>query len=240
MSFRQAQTALRALANRDKAVFLRHFFRTGKGEYAEGDRFLGIKVPAVRRIARLFHQLDLEDLEALLASPYNEERLLALLLLLRRYRRGTSAEQIAVYRCYFRNRHRVNNWNLVDISAPGILGIHLLGRNRATLYRLGRSKSLWDRRIAVLATFAFIRQGQFDDTLELTRRLLTDENPLMHKACGWMLREIGKRNPSVQQSFLRRYCRVMPRTMLRYAIERLPVSARKAYLNKMAEPAHGY
>lgn len=230
MKFREAHAAMMALANPEKAALLQRFFKTGRGEYAEGDRFLGIMVPAVRRVAREMRQLGLEEVERLLGSPYNEERLLALLLMVRRYERATPEEQTAIYRCYLRNRRRVNNWNLVDLSAPNIVGKHLLHRSRAPLYRLGRSRSVWDRRIAVLATFWFIRERDFRDSLELARRLLTDKHDLMHKACGWMLREIGKRDQAVLERFLREHCRTMPRTMLRYAIERFPHAQRRAYL----------
>jgi 3-methyladenine DNA glycosylase AlkD len=230
-SQRQAHAALLALANPAKAAFLAGFFKTGKGQYAEGDRFLGITVPAIRRISRQFRQLGLSQIERLLRSSYNDERLLALLILVDAYRAGDAPTREAVCRCYLRNRSRVNNWNLVDVSAPYILGAHLLRRKRTVLYRLARSPILWDRRIAVLATFAFIREGDFADTLELIRRLLNDKHDLMHKACGWMLREIGKRDPATLETFLQEYHRMMPRTMLRYAIERFTPVRRKAYLS---------
>jgi 3-methyladenine DNA glycosylase AlkD len=229
-SYRQAHAALLGLADPAKAAFLEGFFKTRKGQYAEGDRFLGITVPAIRRLSRQFRQLGLSQIERLLRSPFNEERLLALLILGDSYRRGAAPARQAVCRCYLRNRSRVNNWNLVDASAPYILGAYLLPRKRTALYRLARSQNLWDRRIAVLATFAFIREGDFADTLELTRRLLQDKHDLMHKACGWMLREIGKRDPIVLEDFLRQHHRAMPRTMLRYAIERFPPARRQAYL----------
>jgi 3-methyladenine DNA glycosylase AlkD len=230
-NYQQVHAALLALANLEKAAFLAGFFKTGKGQYAEGDRFLGVAVPAIRRISRHFRHLGPAQIERLLRSAYNEERLLALLILVAVYRAGTAQTRQAVCRCYLRYRHRVNNWNLVDASAPYILGAHLLRRKRTVLYRLARSSNLWERRIAVLATFAFIRAGDFGDTLELTRRLLNDKHDLMHKACGWMLREIGKRNPAALEDFLRQHHRAMPRTMLRYAIERFPPARRKAYLS---------
>jgi 3-methyladenine DNA glycosylase AlkD len=219
------------LANPARAAFLAGFFKTGKGQYAEGDRFLGIMVPAIRRVSRQFRQLGLPQIERLLRSAYNEERLLALFILDDAYRTGDAPTRQAVCQCYLRNRSRVNNWNLVDASAPYILGAHLLRRKRTVLYRLARSPNLWDRRIAVLATFAFIREGDFTDTLALTRRLLDDKHDLMHKACGWMLREIGKRDRAKLEDFLRQHHRVMPRTMLRYAIERFTPARRKAYLS---------
>jgi 3-methyladenine DNA glycosylase AlkD len=230
MDHRQAHAALLALANPNKAEFLAGFFKSGKGQYAEGDRFLGITVPAIRQLARQYQQLGLTDCERLLQSAYNDERLLALLILVEQYRKGDFGIKNKVYQVYLNNRHRVNNWNLVDSSAPYIVGAHLLNRSRSLLYQLAKSRSLWDRRIAVLATFAFIRAGDFADTLKLTEQLLGDEHDLMYKACGWMLREIGKRNQSVLEGFLRQHYAVMPRTMLRYAIERFAPTKRKDYL----------
>ena len=219
-----------ALTDPEKGRFLQGFFKTGKGQYGEGDRFLGITVPAVRKLSKEFRGLRLRDLEHLLGSPYNEERLLGLLILVEQYRRGAAEVREGVARCYLRNRRQVNNWNLVDSSAPYILGPHLQWGSRALLYRLVRSNCLWERRIAVLATFAFIREGDFSDTLRLTELLLEDKEDLMHKACGWMLREIGKRDQPVLEAFLQRHGRVMPRTMLRYAIERFSPAERRVYL----------
>jgi 3-methyladenine DNA glycosylase AlkD len=229
MGHRQARTAVRALANPNKAKFLAGFFKTAKGQYAEGDRFLGITVPAIRQLVRQYRRLGLKDCEQLLQSAYNEERLFALLILVEQYGKGDAGVKDRVYRVYLKNRRRVNNWNLVDGSAPHIVGAHLLTRNRSMLYQLAKSRSLWDRRIAVLATFAFIRSGDFTDTLKLTRQLLEDEHDLMHKACGWMLREVGKRSRPVLEDFLRRHHAVMPRTMLRYAIERFTPAERIPY-----------
>jgi len=227
---RQVHAAAMALANPEKAAFLTGFFKTGKGQYAEGDRFLGISVPLLRKLARQFRQLALADCEELLQSRYNDERLLSLLILVEHYRKGDTRTKDDVYRIYLRNRRRVNNWNLVDGSAPHIVGLHLLRRDRSSLRKLAQSRSLWDRRIAVLATFAFIRENDFADTLKMTEQLLGDEHDLMHKACGWMLREIGKRNQPVLEGFLRQHRAAMPRTMLRYAIERFPAAKRAAYL----------
>lgn len=230
MDYRQAHAALLALANPKKAEFLAGFFKTGKSQYAEGDRFLGITVPALRQLARQFRQLGLTDCERLLQSAYNDERLLALLILVEQYQKGDVGIKNRVYQVYLTNRRRVNNWNLVDSSAPYIVGAHLLQQDRSLLYQLAQSPSLWERRIAVLATFAFIRAGDFADTLKLTEQLLGDEHDLMHKACGWMLREVGKRNQSVLEGFLRQHHANMPRTMLRYAIERFAPAKRTGYL----------
>jgi 3-methyladenine DNA glycosylase AlkD len=232
VSHRQARAALLALANPDKARLLAGFFKTGRGQYAAGDRFLGVVVPSIRRLARQFRPLGWPDCERLLQSPHNEARLLALLILVERYQNGDDIAQNRVYRLYLRNRRRVNNWNLVDSSASSIVGGHLFARDRSVLYKLAQSRSLWDRRIAIIATFAFIRANDFTDTLELSRRLLNDKHDLMHKACGWMLREVGKRNQSVLENFLLQHHRVMPRTMLRYAIERFTPARRAAFLRQ--------
>ncbi|MEY4758182.1 MAG: hypothetical protein RJA34_3080 [Pseudomonadota bacterium] len=191
---------------------------------------MGVTVPLVRQVAGQFAKLPLAECEQLLASSYNEVRLLALLILVGLYRKGDLDTQEAIYQSYLAHRARVNNWNLVDSSAPYILGPHLLNRPRQILYDLVLSPVLWDRRIAVLATFAFIRNKDFDDILRLTEMLLSDPQDLMHKACGWMLRELGKRDLSVLEGFLRQHQRAMPRTMLRYAIERMPMDDRRALL----------
>jgi 3-methyladenine DNA glycosylase AlkD len=226
----RAQAALLALADPDKAKFLAGFFKTGPGQYGEGDRFLGIVVPAVRQVAKQFRRLPLADCEVLLASPYNEERLLALLILVGQYRAADAATRDKVYQSYLAQRLRVNNWNLVDSSAPNIVGTHLLTRDRSVLVELAQSPTLWDRRIAMLATLTFIRAKDFADTLRLTELLLADPQDLMHKACGWMLREVGKRDAAVLEQFLSVHQRAMPRTMLRYAIERFAPDKRAALL----------
>lgn len=230
VNHRQALAVLQAQADPARAQLLAGFFKTGKGQYAEGDRFLGIMVPAIRRLAGEFRQLPLPECERLLHSPFNEARLLALVLLVAHFEQGDARTQDEVYWLYLKNRGRINNWNLVDASAPSIVGTHLRGRSRAELAALAQSRSLWDRRIAVVATLAFIRQGDFADTLKLTAQLLDDDQDLMHKACGWMLREVGKRDQPVLEKFLRRHHHRMPRTMLRYAIERFPEPRRQDYL----------
>ena len=227
---RQARRALHALADASKAAFAARFFKTGRGEYGDGDRFLGIPVPAVRGLARQFRELPVAQCRVLLASPYNEERLLALLILVGLYERGDASRRQGVARAFLASRGRVNNWNLVDSSAPYILGPQLRDRPRQLLDRLAASRSLWDRRIAVLASFAFIRDGDYSTTLRLAERLLGDPEDLLHKACGWMLREVGKRDEAVLEAFLGRHHARMPRTMLRYAIERLPAARRRAWL----------
>jgi 3-methyladenine DNA glycosylase AlkD len=227
-----AEAALRALAHTGKATTAAGYFKTGPGEYGEGDLFYGIRVPQVREVARQFNTLSLPACVALLQSPYNEARLMALAILARRFEKGDAATQEAVYKTYMAQRSRVNNWNLVDSSAPSIAGPYLLKRDRSVLHTLSQSSTLWDRRIAVLATFAFIRANDYADTLALCEGLLTDPHDLMHKACGWMLREVGKRDEAVLRAFLHKHHSAMPRTMLRYAIEKFAEPERKAWLDR--------
>jgi 3-methyladenine DNA glycosylase AlkD len=230
-----AEDALRALAHPGKAATAAAYFKSGPGEYGEGDRFYGIRVPQVREVARQFNTLSLPACVALLQSPYNEARLMALAILVRRFEKGDAAMQEAVYQTYMAQRQRVNNWNLVDSSAPYIAGPYLLQRDRSVLTTLSQSGTLWDRRIAVLSTFAFIRANDHVDTLALCESLLTDTHDLMHKACGWMLREVGKRDATALRTFLHQHHRAMPRTMLRYAIEKLEETERKAWLERESQ-----
>jgi 3-methyladenine DNA glycosylase AlkD len=226
---RAVRAALRAAARPANAPVLHKFFKTGPGEYAEGDIFLGVKVPDTRRIARTTDRLAEPDIVDLLRSAVHEERLLALLVLVRRYERRES-ERARIVKLFLREKEFVNNWDLVDSSAPYILGPWLLHRDRAILYKFATSKTLWDRRIAILTTFAFIRADDFAATLELAETLLRDEHDLIHKAAGWMLREVGNRDEAALQKFLARHAPAMPRTMLRYAIEKLPAADRAAWL----------
>ncbi len=224
------QTALRKQANPEDISILQRFFKTGPGEYGEGDRFIGVRVPATRRVARQFCDLSLTDTQTLLQSSIHEERLLALILLVEKFKRATPEEQKKIYKIYLSHTKTINNWDLVDTSAEHIVGAYLCNRSRALLTRLAQSDSLWERRIAIMATFHFIKQNDFDDTLNIARMLLTDQEDLIHKAVGWMLREIGNRNRECEEAFLRRHYRNMPRTMLRYAIEKFPEERRQAYL----------
>lgn len=235
MTHTSAQQALQALESQrdpDKAAFFQRFFKCGPGQYGAGDQFLGLSVPQVRSVLAQYRTLPLAECVALLQSPYNEARLLALLIWVAQYqrKRASESERQLVFEAYWAQRSRVNNWNLVDASAPAIVGGHLLPRDRGLLYELAKSASLWDRRIAVLATFTFIRTGDFADTLQLCERLLHDHEDLMHKACGWMLREVGKRDEAVLRGFLDRHAGRMPRTMLRYALEKLPPELRADYM----------
>jgi 3-methyladenine DNA glycosylase AlkD len=221
---------LREVADPEDAVFLQRFFKTGPGQYGEGDHFLGIRVPITRKLAREFADLPLGDVEKLLHDRWHEARLLALVLLVSQYARGGAAEKDRIFRLYLANTNRINNWDLVDMSAAGIVGAHLETRDRAPLDRLARSKSLWERRIAIVATYWFIRHGEFDDTLRIAATLLGDSHDLIHKAVGWMLREVGKRDERVLETFLDEHASEMPRTALRYSIERMSPAKRTRYM----------
>jgi len=225
------QKRLRQFATSKKAAVLQRFFKTGPGQYGEGDRFLGVVVPDIRKVVREFRDAPLADVTGLLRSVWHEDRLLALLILVGQFERGEDPLRKKVCSLYLKNTKYINNWDLVDLSAPKIVGPYLDGGSRALLYRLVRSKNLWERRIAILATFHFIRQNDFDDTLALSEKLLADDHDLVHKAVGWMLREVGKRDVVVLERFLKKHLRNMPRTALRYAIERFPEPKRKKYLN---------
>jgi 3-methyladenine DNA glycosylase AlkD len=226
----EIRTSLRLLANPDIAQHSQRFFKTGSGEYGEGDRFLGIRVPVIRAQVKKYSFATLEDAKPLLTSQFHEERLFALLLLVALYSKGDESRRKAVYECYLTHTDFVNNWDLVDSSAHHIVGAHLMNRDRSVLYQLSASNSLWVRRIAIMSTFYFIKKGQFDDALNLSEKLLNDKEDLIHKAVGWMLREIGKREISVGKAFLEKFAPNMPRTMLRYAIEKFPESERQRYL----------
>lgn len=216
----------------EKAEFMPRFFQTGPGGYAEGDRFLGITVPHLRRVARKFYrQISLEELEALLQDEIHEYRFTALAMLVYKFEKAeTPEERREIVHFYLANADFVNNWDLVDASADKILGAYLYHRDRSVLWELARSGHLWRQRLAVIATFYFIRRGDFAETLQLAEFFLDHEHDLIHKAVGWMLREIGKRDFQVEYAFLREHYRRMPRTMLRYAIEKFDPELRRAFL----------
>ncbi|MDH3715895.1 MAG: DNA alkylation repair protein [Gammaproteobacteria bacterium] len=209
------------------------FFKTGPGEYGEGDVFRGIRVPVLRKLAKRYQALSLRDTRTLLRARFHEDRLLALLILVQKYRTSDMAQQAAIFDLYLDNTDRVNNWDLVDASADRIVGAHLAGRGKTQLLdRLAASASLWERRIAIMATFHFTKHlHDFEPTLRIARMLLRDTEDLIHKATGWMLREIGNRDRTAEEAFLRRHYHDMPRTMLRYAIEKFPPARRLAYLH---------
>lgn len=220
------------LANPEKASLLQRFFKTGKGEYGEGDVFLGIMVPYQRDLVKKYHSaLSLDDIQELLSSKVHEHRLTALLILAKHYQKADEKGKKEIFDFYLGNTKNINNWDLVDLSAPNIVGDYLINKDRKILYTLAKSSSLWEKRISVLATAAFIRNNQFDDTIRLSEILIKDSHDLIHKAVGWMLREVGKRDIKTLESFLNKHYKAMPRTMLRYAIEKLPEKDRKMYLN---------
>ena len=227
----QIRVQLRALGNEDIAAHSARFFKTGKGEYGEGDRFLGIRVPVLRQLVRRFRDAPERVVLAVLRSKYHEERLFAVLLLVEQYRRGDVAAKARIYEQYLANRRYVNNWDIVDSSAHLIIGPQLQEGDRSVLLELAASDVLWDRRIAMMATFHYIREHDFVDALRLARLLLEDDEDLIHKAVGWMLREIGNRDRAAEEAFLEAHYRRMPRTMLRYAIEKFPEQRRRAYLD---------
>lgn len=230
VSAAKMRRTLRALADPAIAEHSQRFFKTGAGEYGEGDRFLGIRVPVLRAQVKKHPAISRSEIQKLLKSPYHEERLLALLFMVREFFKGDEEEKTALYEQYLNNTRYINNWDLVDCSAPQIVGAYLAGRDRKHLYQLVESKSLWERRIAIMATFHFIKQNEFEDTLRISERLLKDQEDLIHKAVGWMLREVGKRDLQVEEEFLKKHYRKMPRTMLRYAIEKFTKSRRARYL----------
>ncbi len=221
---------LQRCASARDARFLQRFFKTAPGEYGAGDQFTGIRVPVLRKLAWEFRDLPRRDVVTLLQSPIHEERLLALIILVNAFQRADEAGRAEIYTLYLAQLDRVNNWDLVDSSAPYIIGLYLLERPRKILFRLARSQNLWHRRVAMLATFYFIRKNDYADALQLAERLRDDGHDLMHKAVGWMLREIGKRAPTVLKQYLDQHAAFMPRTMLRYAIEKLPERERKQWL----------
>ncbi len=228
----QIKRELSQLANPDRAKNSSRFFKTGKGHYGEGDVFLGITVPELRKIAKKHIDLSLNDLQELLNSKIHEHRFTALVILISKYRKAEESEKEEIFEFYIKNMENINNWDLVDLSAPRIIGEYLLNKERSILYKLAKSNSLWERRISILSTFTFIDNNDFEDALNISELLLHDEHHLIHKAVGWGLREIGKRDQKAEERFLNKHYLRMPRTMLRYAIEKFNVKKRKTYLNK--------
>ncbi|MGA7828813.1 MAG: DNA alkylation repair protein [Geobacteraceae bacterium] len=221
---------LQALGDPEKARVLQRFFKTGKGEYGEGDQFIGLRVPELRKLAGQYPSLSLPDTLQLLRSPIHEVRFLALLILTRAYQQADAALQEQIYTFYLQHSHFINNWDLVDVSAEHIVGAHLRNRTRLPLRKLAASSLLWERRIAIIATFHYIKRGEFAETLAIAELLLRDREDLINKAVGWMLREVGKRDQSAEIGFLTKHYKVMPRTMLRYAIERFEEDLRQRFL----------
>ena len=226
------KTDIKKIASPEKAEILQRFFKTGKGQYGEGDVFAGVTVPELRKLAKKYLTLDEEEIIKLLRSKIHEERMIALFILTSWFEKGDPQKKKRIYDLYLSNTAYINNWDLVDLTADKIVGSFLLDKPRDILYELAISPSLWERRIAVMATFNFIKNGQHEDTIKLSVMLLEDKHDLIHKASGWMLREIGKKcSMEILTDFLKKYYKIMPRTMLRYAIERFPEDLRKKYLN---------
>lgn len=223
---------LKKTADPERAKNLSWFFKTGKGEYGEGDKFLGMTVPHLRSISKKYHDLRLDDLQKLLGNNIHEYRLSSLMILRFQYEKGDKKVKENIIKFYLKNIKKINNWDLVDLSCHYILGNWLLDKDRKVLYKLANSKNLWEKRISIISTFAFIHNNQYIDTLEISKILLSDKHDLIHKAVGWALREIGKKDKETEIKFLNKFYKAMPRTMLRYAIEKFSVTERKFYLAK--------
>jgi 3-methyladenine DNA glycosylase AlkD len=218
------------LSNQEHAARLQKYFKTGKGEYGEGDKFLGLRVPVTRKIAKKYRTISLSAASEFLQSPFHEERLFALFIFIDLFQRADEEDKKKIYDLYLKSTKYINNWDLVDASAGRIVGAYLFTRDRKAIYDLAKSKNLWERRMAMMATSYFIVQNEFADTLKIAENLLNDKEDLIHRAVGWMLREIGKRDFELEENFLKKHYEEMPRTMLRYAIEKFPEEKRKSYL----------
>ncbi len=230
MSLKELKSLLRKNANKDQAKNLQWFFKTGPGDYGEGDIFLGIKVPVLRSIAKKFTDLSIDELHELLSSKFHEERLAALMILVLKFPKSSDKGKKFIFDFYLKNTKHINNWDLVDLSSPQIVGGYLINKDKNILAKLASSKILWEKRISILATFQFIKSNHFETSIMIAEKLLNDDHDLIHKAVGWMLREIGKRNLETEEMFLQQHYKSMPRTMLRYAIEKFPEEKRQAYL----------
>ncbi|GAB4114806.1 MAG: DNA alkylation repair protein [Candidatus Caldatribacteriota bacterium] len=229
---KEIKEEFKILSNQEEALRAQRYFKTGKGEYGEGDVFLGLKVPEIRRIAKKYSIIPLSGIIIFLQSEFHEERFFALLLLINHFQKGDEEDKKRVYNLYLNHIKYINNWDLVDISAGRIVGAYLFKRDKTPIYKLARAKNLWERRISIMSTAYFIAHNEFDDTLNIAEMLLTDKEDLIHKAVGWMLREVGKKCLEIEEDFLIKHHREMPRTMLRYAIEKFPEEKRKSYLIK--------
>ena len=228
MTAKDIRKSLIELGNPKIAEHSQRFFKTGKGEYGEGDKFLGIRVPIIRKQVNSFGNVSLGQTLVLLKSPFHEIRLFAILMLVQKFSFGPDKRK--VYEKYLENSKYINNWDLVDSSAHYIVGAFLIDKDKTPIYELAKSEDLWERRISIISTFYFIKSGKFEDALKISEILLNDKEDLIHKAVGWMLREIGNRNLSEEEIFLKKFVLKMPRTMLRYAIEKFPETKRKFYL----------
>lgn len=230
---------LLSMANPEKALFLQRFFKTGPGQYAEGDVFLGLIVPLTRSIAKANIQTPLAELQVLMDSEYHEARLCALLIIVEQFKKASPAEREVLYEFYLKNARRINNWDLVDVTCPHVIGAYLLDKDRSRLYELAASDNLWEQRIAMVSTVTFIRHREYTDTLALAEQFITHTHDLMHKAVGWMLREVGKKDRDTLTDFLEAYATRLPRTSLRYAIEHYPEEQRQYFLKKKTKTTNG-
>lgn len=230
MTAKDVERELNKHENPSDAVFLQRFFKTGEGQYGAGDIFIGLRVPQTRKIAKQFNDLSLAETEKLLESPVHEHRLAALIIMTNQAKNADQSHKKALYDLYLKRTDRINNWDLVDTSCRDIVGSYLMDKSRQPLYKLARSKDLWERRIAIVSTWQFIRERQLDDTFAISGLLVSDTHDLIHKAVGWMLREAGKRDEQALKDFLEAHARVMPRTMLRYSVERLHPADRARYM----------
>lgn len=230
INHREIISYLQNLSDIEIAAHSQRYFKTGKGEYGYGDKFLGIRVPELRKAVKLFQDINLSEIKKLLKSEYHELRLIALLLMVHQFKNGDINKREKIYNVYLKHTKYINNWDLVDSSASYIVGAWLFDKDRSILYELAQSSKLWERRIAIISTAYFIKNNQFTDTLKLSKILLTDSEDLIHKAVGWMLREVGKINIEVEEKYLKQHYKNMPRTMLRYAIEKFSSSQRQDYL----------
>ena len=227
----KAREEIRALANKEIAQHSLRFFKTDKGEYGHGDLFLGVRAPQIRLIAKKHIDISITDMKTLIQSKYHEERFLGLIILVNKYAKTKDKKnRNQLYKIYVSSFKYINNWNLVDVTCPHVTGKHLIDKDRTILYKWAKSEDLWTKRIAMVSTFSFIRKNDLEDTFKIAEILLHDEHDLIHKAVGWMLREAGKRDIKKEETFLKKYYKTMPRTMLRYAIERFPESKRQKYL----------
>ena len=233
MTHKEIFSSLKKLGSAKKAKVSSRFFKTGKGEYGEGDKFLGLAVPEQRKIAKKNFEMNFSEISKLLENPFHEVRHTGLFILVYKYEKGDKILRKNIYNFYIKNLKAVNNWDLVDTTTPNIIG-HYLWKNkkkRKVLYDFLKSKNLWKRRISILATFYFIKNNDLNDAIKIAEKLLKDKEDLIHKAVGWMLREIGKRDQKILENFLKKHVKIMPRTTLRYSIERLSGDKRKYYMS---------
>lgn len=230
MNYLELKQTVKNNSNKRQGIILQRFFKTGKGEYGEGDIFAGIKVPVSRKIANQFIDLNFVDLQKVIQSKIHEERLITLLILVAKYKKVDKEEREKIFNFYLKNIRFVNNWDLVDLSAEKIIGAYLIDKDKRLLFDLVKSNNVWERRIAIMSTFYFIKANQFAAALKISELLLKDKHDLIHKAVGWMLREIGKKDIQAEVIFLQKHYKKMPRTMLRYAIEKFPEKKRLDYI----------